>query len=65
MKTLKEILNDWKRYWAVYLVLGVTMFGLFIALLLLPELIEPSHAYLIGLVMLFFVLVKLGKALRP
>ena len=61
---LKEILSDWKRYWAVYLILGAGMFGLFIALLLLPQLIEPSHAYLIGLVLLFIVLVKLGKFLN-
>lgn len=61
---LKEILSDWRKYWSIYLVLGSGLFGLFVALLLLPQLIEPWHAYIIGFVMLFFVLIKLGRFLN-
>jgi hypothetical protein len=37
---LKEIAADWKRYWAVYLVLGVGMFALFIGMFILLGTIE-------------------------
>lgn len=39
-RQLKEIATDFKKYWSVYLVLGVGMFALFVGMFYLLGVIE-------------------------